>query len=164
MSTDGAEALFYFFILSKFCWWSERIIFLLLFQFSLKKNERIRRSRNQFGVALAGKSAVCHLVYFVNSRRNYYAKPFEISAMSIHSKLNVKLNSSRLYVCLLNAQNGVKWHHLTLFLLTSFARITRCVKSKSKCGLYLVSWRVLYFGRINKCHNYATLLWSNYFV
>ena len=42
-----------FFILSKFCWWSERIFFFyFLFQFSFQTSERIRRPRNQFGLAL----------------------------------------------------------------------------------------------------------------
>ena len=52
-----------FFILSKFCWWSECIMFLLLFRFSFQTSERIRRPRNQFGVLMSTSCGdICWLV------------------------------------------------------------------------------------------------------
>ena len=59
----------FLFTLSKFCWWSECIFILLLFQFSFQTNERIRRPKNQFGVALGTSFFICNalrLLSFVN--------------------------------------------------------------------------------------------------
>ena len=92
-------------------------------------------------------------------------KSYEISTVSIHSV--VKLNFNHHSVCLCYAvSHPVKWYHVTFFYWCHWRGISRCIKSKSKCGLYFVSWYdiVLYFCQTNKCHIYEMPLRSSYFV
>ena len=92
-----------------------------------------------------------------------HTKYYEIAAMTMHSFVKFNFpNLLFLYVTLHN--NCVNWRHKTLLSMTSFARISRCVKPKSQYGLYLVSWDVLYFPRPNKRRLYATPLRSSYLV
>ena len=139
-------------VMNRFIFWS--LDTYLLYNAIITRNKKQKLILFSFQVR---KSAVRHLVFlflfvcfFVLSTAAAILTQTNLMKFPFCECIENWIEIVFLFVYVTLYHNCIRRRRVKVFYWRHWCVISHCVTSKSNCGLYLVSWDVLYFCRANK--------------